>query len=103
MKEKYNILYLPLFYEDLNSIINYILYELSNKIAAMNLINEIEEKIEQRAYSIGNYEKYISTKNRKDVYYRIYVKNYTIFYTINGETMEIRRILSSKRNLKKLI
>lgn len=32
-----------------------------------------------------------------------YVKNYTIFYVVKDNTMEVRRILYSKRNLDKFI
>lgn len=48
-------------------------------------------------------EEYISFKNRKQVYYRIYVKNYIIFYTIKDDEMEVRRILYSKRNFNNYI
>ena len=50
-----------------------------------------------------SFEKYNSKKKRKNTYYRIYVKNYTIFYTIKDNAMEVRRILSSRRNFDKLI
>ena len=55
------------------------------------------------AMSDESFEKYNSKKKRKNTYYRIYVKNYTIFYTIKDNAMEVRRILSSRRNFDKLI
>lgn len=67
----------------------------------LNLLNEIEKEIELRSYNPEGYEKYISRQNL--VFYRIYVKKYTIFYVVGNEIMELRRILYSKRNLKKLI
>lgn len=100
--KKYKIKYFPLFYEDLEKIIDYIRNKLENEIAAENFVNELEKEINQRAYSPDSYEKYMSVKTRNSTYFRIYVKNYTVFYTVNGEFMEVRRILSSRRNFNKL-
>ena len=103
MNKKYKILYLPLFYKDLQQIYNYIVYVLKNKIVAENIINQIKEEIEKRSYNPTSYHKYISLRKRKDTYYRIYVKNYVIFYIVIKDTMEIRRILYNKRNFEKII
>jgi len=103
MSKQYEILYLPLFYKDLIKITKYIKEGLKNPIAAKNLIEEIEKAIIERSCSPSDYEKYNSNKKRKDTYYRIYIRNYTIFYTVKGNIMNIRRILYSKRNFKKII
>ena len=103
MNKKYKIKYLPLFYNDLDKITDYIRYELVNEIAANNFVNELEKEIQQRAYNPDSYEKYLSIKKRKNTYYKIYVKNYTVFYTVKDNTMEVRRILYSRRNFDKLI
>lgn len=103
MNKKYPVIYLPLFYEDLEKILNYILYQLENKTAAKNLVSEIEKEIEKRTFNPINYEKYKSNKKRKSTYYRIYVKNYVIYYTFDGDKIEIRRILYGRRDISKLI
>lgn len=103
MDKKYNIKYLPLFYDDLDKITDYIRYELANKIAADNFVNELEKEIHQRAYNPDSYEKYLSIKERKNTYYKIYVRNYTIFYTVKDNIMEVRRILYSRRNFDNLL
>lgn len=103
MDKKYNIKYLPLFYDDLDKIIDYIRYELANEIATDNFVNELEKEIHKRAYNPDSYEKYLSIKERKNTYYKIYVKNYTVFYTVKDNTMEIRRILYSRRNFDNLL
>lgn len=103
MDEQYNVIYLPLFYKDLNSIVNYIKYKLQNPIAANNFLNIVEEEIQKRAYSPKGYEEYKSKRKRKQKYYRIYVNNYTVFYTVKDNVMEVRRILSSRRNFDDLI
>ena len=102
-KKKYEIKYLPLFYNDLDQITNYIMYTLNNEIAANNFVNELENEINKREDNPDAYEKYISTRKRKYTYYRIYIKNYIVFYTVKDNIMEIRRILYSRRNFDKLI
>ena len=102
MTKKYEIKYLPLFYKDLDQITDYIMYKLNNEIAANNFVNELEKEINKRAYNPISYEKYISIKKRKYTYYKIYVKNYTVFYTVKDNIMEVRRILYSKRNFNKV-
>lgn len=103
MKKKYIIRYLPLFYRDLEYIIDYIKYNLQNAKAANRLIDEIQNAIQERFQNPESFEKYISNKKRVDTYYRIYVKNFTIFYVVKDNIMEVRRILYSKRNFDKLI
>ena len=100
---KYTIRYSSTYINQFNSILKYIVNNLKNKIAAENFYNEVIKEIEKRSENPEGYEKYISTRKRKNTYYRIYVKNYTIFYTVKDNTMEVRRILYSRRNFDKLI
>lgn len=78
--KKYKIMVFPLFYADLDKIIDYIVDKLKNEIAATNLNNKILEEIEKRSYYPEYYEKYRSLKHRNYTYYRIYIK--TILYFI---------------------
>ncbi len=103
MEKKYKIKYLPLFYEDLDKIIDYMRYKLKNEIVADNFVNDLEKEIKNRAYNPNSYEKYESAKKRESKYFRIYVKNYVVFYVVKDEIMEVRRILSSRRDFDKLI
>ena len=102
MEKKYEIKYLPLFYKDLDQITDYIMYKLNNEIAANNFVNELEKEINKRANNPVSYEKYISIRKRKYTYYKIYIKNYIVFYTVKDNIMEVRRILYSKRNFNKV-
>ena len=36
----------------------------------------------------------------KNDFYRIYIKNYIIFYIVDKNIMEFRRILNNRRNLR---
>lgn len=101
MKNNYKIKYSSLFYDDLMKIVLYIKYELSNSVVVNNFISEVEQSILKRSVCSEAYEPYKSLKDRKDTYYRIYIKNYTIFYVVKDNVMEVRRILYSKRNFKR--
>lgn len=103
MNKKIQIRYLPSFYKDLEKIIKYIRYKLNNTIAAKELLKDIENEIEERRYNPKAYEKYESNKKRKDIYYKIHIKSYIVFYIVKDETMEVRRILHGRRDLKKII
>ncbi|MGN1301394.1 MAG: type II toxin-antitoxin system RelE/ParE family toxin [Clostridia bacterium] len=100
---KYTIKYTSTFINQLNNILKYFIHKLKNQIAAENFYDEVITKIERRSENPESYKKHISRRKRKNIYYKIYVKNYTIFYIVNNDTMEIRRILYSKRNFDKLI
>ena len=65
MNKKYKVIYLPLFYKDLESIVDYIAYNFSNISAAQNLLNELQTAIETRAISPTSYEKYYSNRKRR--------------------------------------
>mgnify|MGYP000390055122 FL=1 len=94
-KSSYVIKYTSTFINQFNSILKYLVNKLDNKIAAEKLYNEVIREIEKRSSNPESYEKYIGVRKRKNIYYRIYVKNYTIFYVVKDNTMEVRRILYS--------
>ena len=102
-KNKYTIKYTDTFVKQFNNILKYFIYKLKNKIAAENFYDEVIKEIERRSEYPDIFEKYNSRRKRKNIYYRIYVKNYTIFYTVKDNAMEVRLILSNKKNFDKLI
>ena len=101
--KKYEIKYVPTFISQFNSILYYITYELKNKIAADNFYNEVVKQIEIRSNDPESYEVFRTLKDEKIKYYKINVKNYTIFYVLKENVMEIRRIYYSQRNFENLI
>ncbi len=101
--KQYKLSILPLFEDDLNEIVDYITYRLKKTIAAENFVDEVEKAIYDRLSCAEAFEQYHSARERKYPYYRISVRNYIIFYVVIGDTMEVRRILYSRRNLKKHI
>lgn len=101
--KRYELRILPLFEEDLNEIVDYITFRLQNPIAAEHLVDDIEAAIRERLHCAEAFEPYRSAKERQYPYYRVQVRNFTIFYVVIGNVMEVRRILYSRRDLSKMI
>lgn len=99
----YKLCILPLFEDDLNEIVDYISIRLQNPIAAENFVDAVEAAIYERLSCAEAFEPYHSAKERRYPYYRIQVKNYTIFYVVIGDTMEVRRIVYSRRDLSQQV
>ena len=105
-KQSYKLTFLPLFEEDLLKVTDYITNTLQNPSAAHRLVDDIELAIVKRLempLSFAPYHSYHSSKIRNHPYYRINVRNFSIFYVVIDDTMEVRRILYSKRNIDELI
>ena len=107
-KDKYTLRYLPTFYNDLESHVMYISRVLKNDAAANELLNDVENAILERLPDAESFEPYHSRKERKYPYYRIYVKNYVIYYVVipngkNKKIMEVRRILHGLQDRDKTI
>ncbi len=103
---KYKLRYLPLFYEDLEQKAVYIAEKLQNEKAANDLIDAVENAILERLPIAEAFEPYYSMKERRYPYYRIYVKNFVVWYVViddEGEDkiMEVRRFLYNKQNREK--
>ena len=102
MNEKhYKLRFLPLFEEDLNEIVDYITNRLKNPIAADALVSDVQTAIRNRLSCAEAFEQYHSAKERQYPYYRITVRNYTIFYVVIDDVMEVRRIIYSRRDIKR--
>ena len=99
-KVKYDLRYLPLFYEELDRDVSYIAIKLKNPDAANDLLDDVESAIMKRLKDgPESFEQIYSRKSRKHPYYRIYIKNYIIYYVVLDEhgkkIMEVRRFMHS--------
>ncbi len=108
MGSTYTLRYLPLFYTDLQESVLYISNVLCNKDAANELVNAVENAILDRLNNPEAFGPYHSIKERRYPYYRIYVKNYTIYYVViplenNRKIMEVRRMLHNLQDRDKYI
>lgn len=100
---KYSLRYIPRFEQDLNEIVDYIVFKLHNSAGAINLVKKMENAIVERLNCPLSFEPFQSNRKRKNPYYRIYVDNFTIYYVVIGNIMEIRRVLYSRRDVSKII
>lgn len=101
--KKYTLRYLQIFEEDLLSVADYISNKLSNKQAALNLVAETEKAILKRLENPVSFEPYHSVKDRKHKYYRIIVNNYSVFYVVINDVMEVRRFIYNGRDINNMI
>lgn len=105
---QYVLRYLPLFYEDLEQKIVYIAETLHNEKAANDLLDAVERAILERLPVAEAFEPYRSVKERRYQYYRIYVKNFIVYYVVIDDEgaqkiMEVRRFLYNKQDREKLV
>lgn len=100
---KYSLRYIPRYEEDLNEIVDYIVFKLHNPDSAMNLIDKIENAILERLNYPLSFEPFQSNRKRKNPYYRIYIDNFTVYYVVIDDVMEIRRVLYKGRDEGKII
>ena len=103
MNEQYELSYLPLFEQDLAEARKYISDTLHNPAAAMRLVGDTETAILKRLNNPLGYKPYHSKKDRRYPYYRIQIRNYTVFYVVIGNVMEVRRFVYGRRNLPDII
>lgn len=99
----YKLRYLPLAKEDLINIVDYIQNTLLSPIAAENTVSRIEKAILNRLENPESFAIWPSSKERKNPYRRINVKNYTVWYVVIDDVMEVRRILYSGRDEKRVL
>ena len=102
-ESEFEIRYLPLFEHDLAEAVLYISEVLMNETAAKKLIDDTEAAILKRAKSPASFKSYPSAKKREHEYYRINVGNFSVFYVVIGNVMEVRRFIYSKRDIDKLL
>ncbi|MDE7252690.1 MAG: type II toxin-antitoxin system RelE/ParE family toxin [Acetatifactor sp.] len=108
LNKKYRLSYLPLFYEDLDEKVTYIVEKLKNPKAANDLLDKVETAIIERLPVAESFEPYHSIRERRYTYYRIYVDNYIIYYVVidddpNDLVMEVRRFLYNGQNRDGLV
>lgn len=99
--KRYELRILPLFEEDLNGILDYLCDELQNPIAAEAMVDAVEKAIQERLSCPEAFAPYPTARERRYPYYWLPVKNYTIFYVVVDNVMEVRRILYSRRDMER--
>ncbi|MCL2760129.1 MAG: type II toxin-antitoxin system RelE/ParE family toxin [Desulfuromonadales bacterium] len=103
MAKKYKLSYLPMFDSDIAEVWQYIVFKLKNPDAAYRLIADTEAAIQERLQAPESFEKYNSNRDRTYPYYRISIRNFTVWYVVIGGIMEVRRFLYKKRNAEEFL
>ena len=67
------------------------------------MIDDVEAAILERLNNPIAFEPYRSAKKRDYPYYRIYVKNYVIYYVVIGNVMEVRRLMYGARDVDRYL
>ena len=86
----YTVKYLETFRHELDEAVDYIAFVLENATAADKLLLDVEEAIQRTATAPTVTKPYGTDAVSGDVYYRIGVRNFSIFYVIIGSVMEVR-------------
>jgi len=99
--DKYQIRLLTIAEEDFTEIISFISAE--NPIEADAIANKIEKNLELLSEN-PNLGRIPREEEIRNLGYRyLIVQNYLIFYTIEGRTIYVHRILHGARNYKSLL
>ena len=99
--EQYKIKIFPTAQRDLKNIVDY-LNTLSSE-AAVQCYDFIVEKISTLRALPERCALARDTQLRLRGYRLLHVKNYIVFFVVNGNTVEIRRILYAKRQYEELL
>lgn len=91
------------FEADIAESVMYISNVLHNPQAAEGLVNDVEQAILERLNNPTSYQPYRSAKKRKHTYYRINIRNFSVFYVVIDNVMEVRRFIYSKRDIDNIL
>ena len=72
---------------------------MKNEDAALRLIDDAETAILERLNNPVAFESHCSVKKRDYPYYRIYVRNYVIYYVVIDDVMEVCRLMYGARDM----
>ena len=91
-----------MFEQDLIQTVSCITNVLKNTDAAEKLVNDVEDAIQERLEYPLAFEPFPS-KKRDYPYYRIYIRNYVIYYVVIGDVMDVRRFLYGARDTNRYL
>jgi len=95
----YKIQYLPMALDDLKDIVKYIAYTLEAPQAAERLISKIDKAVQKTADNPYRCRLYSSSVRFKNAYRILNVSNYSLFYVVDNNKIEIHRIIYSGRDI----
>lgn len=102
MPQRFKILYSKSFERELISIVSYIGFVLNNRQAAYDFNKLVNKAIFKRSFKPSAYEP-VPLPGISTIYYRIYVNNYVIYYSVDNGTIFVEHIFYAKRNILRLL
>jgi len=99
--DQYSVKIFPTAQNDLKNIVDYL--NTHSPVAAMRYYDLIVEKVGTLQTMPERCALARDTQLRLRGYRLLHVENYIVFYIVNGNTVEIRRILYAKRQYKELL
>jgi plasmid stabilization system protein ParE len=102
-EKEYTIVYLPRALLDASEIIRYILGGLKAPTAAERFADSLDENVGKLASQPSIGVTYRGNHKFDYEYRQIFVGNYTVFYVVLENVVEIHRIIYSARNMEELI
>lgn len=99
-KKRYKVTYLSTFYNDLSDIIEYFQNDLKNNLAAEKFLDNVENAVLKRSKTPLILPPVYKNTMLNLCFYRIIVSNYSIYYVVNNDKVEFRRIIHNKRDIK---
>ena len=99
----HKIHYLPIALDDLKSIVRYITYKLESPRSAERLILKLEKEVQKIADNPFRCHLFISPEKLKHEYRVLHIDNYSLFYTVENEKIEIHRVIHALRDISQII
>lgn len=101
----YKVLITELAQRDLDAIVEYIAVQLSNPIAASDLLDEVDKCYSYLRSNPFIYAKSIDARLEKEGYRKALIKNYILFFKVfeNEKKVIVYRIIYGARDYQKLL
>jgi len=99
----HKIHYLPLALDDLKGIVRYIADTLESPRAAENFISKLDREVKKIADNPFRCRLYISSEPLKYDYRILHINNYSLFYVVENNKIEIHRIIYSRRDIVQVL
>jgi len=99
----YKVQYLPIALDDLKDIVRYIAHKLDSPQAAEDLLLKINKDVLKIAENPFQCQLYISPVKLKYEYRVLRINNYSLFYVVENEKIEIHRVIYSRRNTPQIL
>ena len=99
----FKVQFLPSAEQDMLQISKYIAIQLCNIEASKKLIRDMKKATDRLKTFPKAHPVYPTPKPLKRKYRRMVVKNYSLFYYIDGEVVKIKRVLYNRRDLTKIL